>query len=255
MKHIGMVVVVMWLALNSASPQDKIKPVLIDEVNTDHCENLLSRLDSFTALLANANSKGFVLFNTTTDKIRDNFLYRFLQLHRSTRSGQEPRYEIIPTSREGAPLFQMWSGSPDPDAAKSPMNYELDLAANQKVFFASELFEPFTQAGKLTFSEVGSGCSTRPLYLGLLSLFLDKNPGTKAYFVFRGTRKRFDQLKKYLVAQSGEELMGKSAGSRMRYLYAGTRMINNKQFVEVEVFISRLETKSAATFPYNLGTY
>lgn len=239
-----------------AASQNKVEPILVDEVDTDNCEVLLSSLDGYSASLANAKARGFVTFNLTTDNVRNNFLYRFLQYHRSTRNHGTPLYEIVPVSQEGASRFQMWSGFASSKIRQAQVEYQLNLdRTKHTVFFTGELYERFFIERKITFSEVGSGCSTRPLNLGLLSLFLENNPRTKAYFTIRGTRKRADQLKNYFIAEAAEQLVNRSDLSRMRFLYAGSRMINNNQFVEVEVFISRINTKSAAAFPYNLGSY
>jgi hypothetical protein len=249
--HLLVSTILVLLLLVLAVSQTKVEPILVDEVYTDNCEDLLPRLDSYSASLAHAKAKGFVLFNLTTDNIRNNFLYQFLQYHRSTRNRGTPLYELVPVVQQGAPLFQMWKGSPGAKHPRAQINYQLNLdRTKHTVFFTGELYERLLVERKITFSEVGSGCSTRSLNLGLLSLFLDSNPGTKAYFTFRGTRKRVNELKNYLI-----QLLDRSDLSRMRFLYAGSRMINNKQFVEVEIFISRLDTKSAAAFPYNLGSY
>lgn len=236
-----------------ANGQEPAKAVLVDEVETDNCEVLLSSLDGFIGRLAQAKSKGSVLFTRTDDRVRDAFLFRFVLYHRANPYGPEQRYDVIPVEASGKPRFQMWIGSPPPPLGtdRIELSYNLDLSnSTRSVFFSGELYELFHNKGKSEFSEVGSGCSTRPVNLGLLSQFLDKTPKSKAYFVVRGSRRQFNQLKTYLTREATSQGLNPA---RTRFIYSGSRMINSRQFVEVEIFISRIETRSAASFPYNLG--
>ena len=240
---------------SSALAEEGSEPVLVDEVDTDNCEALLSRLDSFSAQLHQTGSKGFVLFSTTNDRVRDNFLYRFVRYHRTNSLRDEPRFEVIPVAGSGKPRFEMWVGSA-PEKIKArriDIGYDLDLAGkNRIVFFFSDLYEPFVENGRRTFTEVSAACTTRPWNPGLLSTFLDKDVGSKAYFVIRGTPQRFAQFRTFFLRETYNKVLDRA---KIRFIYAGSRMINSTKFVEVEVFVSRTEIKSASAFPYNLSTY
>jgi hypothetical protein len=229
---------------------------LVDELGSFNCEDLLSRLDSFAVNLKENKTQGYVVFYKSSDTVNNMFVSNFLNRHKKMRQLGEFTYTVIPTEKAGKSGVELWMsrGGKEPVASKIPPSYVLDLRnETEPVFFEGELFESAKIDDKPTFVGLScEACCIGWLNLGLLSNFLDANPESRAYFIIRGTRSKAKQLKEFLLREADQSGL---SHSRMRFIYAGKRMINSKKnFVEVETFISLRETKSANSFPYKLGS-
>lgn len=235
-----------------ANGQEPSVPVLFDEFRSYNCEDLLARLDNFALELQNRKTNGVVVFYKSPDPINNIFTYRFLNGHKVTRKLFHT-YMVVPVNDQSKSGIEFWIGGGPKQLKTSIPTFDLGLAnGSNPVYFSGDLFERVKIEGKWTFTSWDcAACCINWLHLGLLQEFLAENKGAKAYFVLRGNKARADLLKTYLLKEATDS---KFPHSKMRFIYAGRKMINDHgKFIEVEAFISKIETKSPKIFPYKLA--
>jgi hypothetical protein len=227
-------------------------PVLVDELGAKLTgETLLSRLDNFAAELSNDNARGVIIFYQSNDPIMNIFTYRFFQSHRVTRKIGD-LYRVVPTLNATKSGIEFWieRGGKVSDPQVVEPSYKLDLSQNSRpVFFGRGLFERVNLDGEWTVLDwdCASVCISW-LSIPVLGTFIDENPGSIAYFILRGTRKRSDIVKAHLMDEAKESGL---STRNARFLYAGPISIDsNQEYVEVEAFISTRKTSTAKDFPY-----
>jgi hypothetical protein len=221
-------------------PSHGQEKVLLDELEKPACENLLARLDFFTANVGrnSIQSAGEIVLFQGPDPIENAKYLKFLRRYIIQRKVSDLIAVSVAASGKNLRIeFRLGPISAKRQINNSPINLKLPNVSGP-FLFDSGLFEMFPGGGggeRRFFGVACSACCISNLDLDLLSQVLDANPKLTAYVIIRGKRSRH----RLLTAEIEREMQEfEFDPKRVRFLYENRNLENSEEFSELEIHLS-----------------
>lgn len=200
------------------------KAVLFDSVNQIECEDLLSRLDSFTPeIIKSSDSIAYVVIHGSSNPIDNNFYESFIKNYPRTRNFDKTRFVVLTAKSIGNFKIDFWLGKKGikPQINEDKFGYVL---SNNKTnyYFAEESFEIMKIDSKLELVGGCAACCIQNVNFGLLASFLEANSNLDAQIIIynKTNRRQFNRFAKLISDETTK--LGISR-NRLKIIYGGKK--------------------------------
>ncbi|MDQ3800233.1 MAG: hypothetical protein M3384_12330 [Acidobacteriota bacterium] len=214
---------ILFFSFQVCRAQEKSKIELFDYFGDILCEEILARLDNFFAAVGNEEpgTIGYVVFYGGANHIQNHGYRRAIANYRRFRRFDENRFKLITANPLPEFKIELWLGRNGAKPAVAEIAPDLILnRITERYLFAEDSVEVVKIDGRRTSLIFGCDCCINTADLGLLSKYLEANPGMRADVrVYSKTRNYANQFITLFLKEAKEEY--KIPLHRLKIGYAG----------------------------------